>query len=533
MKNKTGNLGKSAVIFLVAAAFVKLIGALFKIPLSSSYGLGDLGFGYFSAAYDLFTPIYTLALSGFPVAIAKIISGDLIKGANSPEVTYLKVKRLLFRLSIPVILVVAALIVPLAYLSDNSGQGLLSYLAVLPSVFLCFAVSALRGYFEGKEQMTVPAISNVIEALGKLIFGLGFAIITVKLTGNGALGAAAAILGIALGTFVSLIYLKINYRKKAVSVTFKPENDKEFTRYFLSVSVPIAFAALAPSLVSFIDSLTVSPLLSLTKYDIFNYFTNNYPQIILDNTEELGNFSTLLYGLRSKAYTLYNLVPTLTTAIGVAAVPTISRLFAEGDKEGLNSKIALTVKFSAFLAVPAGVAFLLFGKQIMCLLFTIRVTSYYTGYLLSVYGVAAVFIGVAIPLSLILQSIGRQRVVLQNVLISLAVKLILNIVLTANSNINIFGSVFSTVAFAILLFIFNLVDLIKSVGFIKEIIVDSLKILSSTAACIITALILCIIDDSILMFIFAVFVAVIVYLFVNRLLNTFSKDEIKQFLSKN
>ena len=44
-------------VLLVSAVLVKLIGALFKIPLSSAHCLGDEGFGYFSSAYDLFSPI--------------------------------------------------------------------------------------------------------------------------------------------------------------------------------------------------------------------------------------------------------------------------------------------------------------------------------------------------------------------------------------------------------------------------------------------------------------------------------------------
>ena len=74
MKHKEQNLSQAGAILLVSAVIVKLIGALFKIPLSADYALGDLGFGYFSAVYDLYIPIYTLAFSGFPVAIARMVA---------------------------------------------------------------------------------------------------------------------------------------------------------------------------------------------------------------------------------------------------------------------------------------------------------------------------------------------------------------------------------------------------------------------------------------------------------------------------
>lgn len=526
---RTDNLQKSAVVFLISAALVKLIGALFKIPLSSSYGLGDLGFGYFSAAYDFITPVYTLALSGFPVAVARIIAD----GFASAETVFLKSKKLLLKLSIPVVICTAVIIVPLSYFSANSFDGIFAYIAVLPSVVLCFAVSAFRGYFEGKEQMTLPAISNVIEALGKLILGLLFAIVAIRITGNAAIGAAFAILGIAVGTLASLLFLHFSSKKAFLKVTVESENGKEFSKYFLSIAIPVVIASLAPSLVSFIDSLTVRAQISFLQEEYVKFFEENYPVILLENSNEVNEFSTLLYGIRSKGYTLYNLIPTLTTAVGVAAVPTISRLFAAGDKELLKDKIAFTVKLAAFISVPAGVAYFFFGKQIACLLFGERATTYLTGYLLSIYGVAAIFIGVALPVGMVLQGIGKHNKVLGNVCLSLIVKLILNLGLTASPKINIYGSVFATVCFAVLLFIFNVADLFKYVGFIKSTVIDLLKIIVATAVCIVAALLICHLDNSILMFLFAVFVAVFVYVILNLLLRIFSKDDFNNIKFKD
>lgn len=527
---RSDNLQSSAVILLISTAIVKLIGALFKIPLSSSYGLGDLGFGYFSAAYDFITPINTLALSGFPVAVAKIIADN---SNGSAEAVFQKSKSLLLKLSIPVVIAAAVVIIPLSYFSANSVDGVYAYCTVLPSVVLCFAVSAYRGYFEGKEQMILPAISNVIEAFGKLFLGLLFAVIATRVTGNVAIGAAFAILGIAIGTFASLLFLHFSSKKALFALPAENKNDKEFSKYFISIAVPVAIAALAPSLVSFIDSLTVRAQISFLQEDYIKFFEVHYPAFFLENSDEISEFSTLLYGIRSKAYTLYNLVPTLTTAVGVAAVPTISRLFVAGDKDALKEKIALTAKLAAFISVPAGVAYIFFGRKIACMLFEESATSYLTGNLLAIYGVAAVFIGIALPIGMVLQGIGKHKKVLSNVCIGLIVKLILNLGLTASPKINISGSALATVCFAILLFIFNVADLFKFVGFFKTTLIDLLKILISTAVCITAAILICQLDGSTLMFIFAVFVAVIIYAVLNLLLRTFSKEDFDIIKNRN
>ena len=69
MKNGEKGFQRGAFLLLCSAVVVKLIGALFKIPLSSAHCLGDEGFGFFSSAYDLFSPLYSLAMAGLPVAV--------------------------------------------------------------------------------------------------------------------------------------------------------------------------------------------------------------------------------------------------------------------------------------------------------------------------------------------------------------------------------------------------------------------------------------------------------------------------------
>ena len=71
-ENKRQSFEAGAVVLLVSTLLVKVIGAVFKIPLSNL--LGDTGTGYFASSYDLFMPFYAMAMSGIPVASARMIS---------------------------------------------------------------------------------------------------------------------------------------------------------------------------------------------------------------------------------------------------------------------------------------------------------------------------------------------------------------------------------------------------------------------------------------------------------------------------
>ena len=75
---KQQNFERGAIILLASTIIVKVIGAIFKIPLQ--HLIGNDGFGYFSSAYDLFLPIYALSMAGLPIAVAKMVSQSIETG---------------------------------------------------------------------------------------------------------------------------------------------------------------------------------------------------------------------------------------------------------------------------------------------------------------------------------------------------------------------------------------------------------------------------------------------------------------------
>ena len=61
-----------AMILLIATALVKIIGALYKMPLTIL--IGEVGRGYFASAYQIYTPIYAISMAGLPIAVSKLVS---------------------------------------------------------------------------------------------------------------------------------------------------------------------------------------------------------------------------------------------------------------------------------------------------------------------------------------------------------------------------------------------------------------------------------------------------------------------------
>ena len=69
-KRKRQSFLHGALILTVSMILVKLIGAMFKIPLT--WIITEEGLGYFNTAYHFYSPIHSLATAGFPIAIARI-----------------------------------------------------------------------------------------------------------------------------------------------------------------------------------------------------------------------------------------------------------------------------------------------------------------------------------------------------------------------------------------------------------------------------------------------------------------------------
>ena len=144
------------------------------MPLSEL--IGTLGFGYFDSAYQLFTPIYTLAMAGLPIAISRVVAEQMQQGKYKNVRRSLKVtKRLFLVTGLTGFILMLLLIYPFVHFTDETGKTVYSLFAIAPSLLICCIMSAYRGYYEGLRNMYPTAVSDVIEALGKLILGLSFA----------------------------------------------------------------------------------------------------------------------------------------------------------------------------------------------------------------------------------------------------------------------------------------------------------------------------------------------------------------------
>ncbi|MEG0979784.1 MAG: oligosaccharide flippase family protein, partial [Oscillospiraceae bacterium] len=170
-RNKGQSLFSGAMVLLISTVIVHLIGILYKIPLTAL--VGTVGRGYFNAAYEIYTPIYAISMAGLPVAVSRMVSERMATGRYREVRVIFKIVKKLFLLTGFVGTAILLLIAyPYTHLDIfiNSPNAMPSIIAIAPSVFCCCLMSTYRGYYEGMRNMKPTGISQVIEAVGKLIF---------------------------------------------------------------------------------------------------------------------------------------------------------------------------------------------------------------------------------------------------------------------------------------------------------------------------------------------------------------------------
>ena len=527
-----------AIILLCSTLLVKVIGAIFKIPLSNL--IGDLGFGFFSSAYDLFTPIYTLAMAGLPIAISRMVAEHMAKENYRDVRKTFKVTSKIF-----IITGLVAMLLMLCFTddfvekTDPTGRTTYSIYAIVPALLVCCVTSAFRGYYEGLRNMYPTAFSDVIESLGKLILGYGFAYIVLKTTNDVAYAAAGAMFGITIGSVAAALFLFIRHKVKGDGITKQeldssptPQRTSIIIKSVVIIAVPVVFASLANSFSSLADAFFVKKHLATMMGDHAELIRNMYQNSIADynmySATELidKEIPTFLYGIRGKAFTLYNLVPAITSVLGVSALPVLATAWTKKDKSLLKRNIESPLKLTAIISMPIGMGFVFLGDQIMGLIYSTTASVEIGGTILQIYGFAAIFAGISIPMTSMLQSVKKELFAFINIAVGAVIKVVVNYFLVSVPSINIKGAAIGTLACFAYVFIAHFITLIVATKVKPNVWKIILKPLISALACGFSTVVLDLSSMGKIGTILEIGVAAVVYVLVLIILNTFEPEDV-------
>ncbi len=430
------NKGKgfiSGVLVLSLSTFiVKIIGLAYKIPMISL--LGAEGMGYFNSAYEIYALLCVISTAGLPVALSILISADAESG---------RVRRIgrIYRTAMTVFAAIGGvgslfMMLFARRLSEliENPDALGCIFAIAPALlFVCIA-SAVRGYFQGLCRMTPTAVSQLIEALGKLILGVSFADIAID-RGYGIPAASAfAVAGLSIGTLLSAVYLLILKavdcgRSSALILKDYDESENKkggIVGTLFKIAVPITLSSAVLGVTRVIDMALI-----MRRLQDIGYTSVGANSIY-------GSYTTL-------AVPVFGLIPSLITPISLALVPRLSSAIERGSAEAQSEVAGSSMRITVLFAMPASMGIAVYAKRILELLFSKQTEAIETAApLLSLLGISILFSCLITTSNAILQSYRQTSKPIISMAFGALVKVVSAYILIGIPSVGVYGAPIST-----------------------------------------------------------------------------------------
>lgn len=467
------NFIKGAAILGIAGLIVKVLGAIYRIPLTNL--IGTEGIGYYQPAYNIYNLLLVVSLSGFPTAIAKLVSEK--RALQNYEGAYQVYK--VSRWGLFIIGIVSSLGVLVFARNLVSFIGFpgayYSMLALVPALFAVPLLSAYRGFFQGTQNMAPIALSQLIEQVFRVAVGLYLA---YALVGRGLEEAAAgATFGASVGGVAALIliYLMFLLSKKSIKEEIKLSSHNktepvwDIVKNLLYIAIPITIGASIAPLMGIMDSYIVSSRLSAIGYTELQY------------TDMFGELS-------GTAQTLINFPQVFSTAVAMSLVPAITDAFTKKQIQRLNVTANAGIKMSLIIGLPCGIGLFMLAEPVIALLYASLGPEKHasSGALLEILAIGVIFLTLVQSFTAILQSINKQFQPVKNLAVGLVVKVILSYILIGMPSINIKGAAISTTIAYLAVALLNWRDINKTKIKINLIKVTARPLLSSAAMALAT-----------------------------------------------
>lgn len=413
-----------AALLAMATAVVKLIGAFYKIPLKMI--IGDQGYGYFVTAYDVYSVLLLISTAGLPVAMSRMISqASALGNQNQVRKIYRTARAIFLGLGI-----VSSLFMVLgsSWLANDvlMQPNAASAIACLgPCALFMGIISTFRGFFQGHGNMSPTSASQVLEAVIKLLVGLGLAALLTARYHSVPLAAAGAILGVTCSCLVSALFLYSKFRRayqRLPASKDTPESFGKTAKSLLAIAVPITIGSAGLQLLTVIEQKL-------------------YMGQLLGSLGLSQDTADTMKGIYSMTMTIYNMPCAFIVPIAISVIPAIASSLTLKNDAAVKQTEESAARVAGLISLPCSVGLCLLARPIMALL------GGYTGEkldlaasLMTVLGVCVFLYAIIQYTNALMQAHGYAYVPVVNMLLAGVTKLAVVYILTGNPNIGILGA---------------------------------------------------------------------------------------------
>ncbi len=423
---KKQNFLQGTALLAMATAIVKVIGALYKIPLNAI--IGEQGFGYFNTAYEIYNVLLMISTAGLPVAMSRMISqASSLNHYNQVRKIYYTARGIFLGLGIAGTFLMTVFCRQLAvFMNQPDAWAAIGCLG--PCVLLICIMSTFRGFFQGQSNMLPTSISQVLEAVVKLIVGMLAALALLKITNSIPLAAGGAILGVTASCLISAIYLFGCFRKSFVHLPETEETPKTFShtaKGLLIIAIPITLGSAGLQLLTMLET-----------------------KIYMGRLLEIGNTQAAadtMRGIYGMTQTIFNMPCAFITPITISIIPAITAQLTLCNHQEAKNIEESAIRITGLISMPCAFGLGLLAEPVTALL------GGYTGAnlvlatrLMTVLGFSIMFNALVLVTTALMQAHGHAGRPVINMLLGGMLKLAAVFILTGNPHIGIVGTPIGT-----------------------------------------------------------------------------------------
>ena len=451
-KKKGASFMKNVLVLMFSQIMVKILGFIYKLVITNIEGFGNTGLGYYSAGYQIYSLLLALSSIGIPNVVSKLVSERVAIGDNKGAQRIFKICMTFFTaigLVLSLVLFFGAEAISTVIYNVPDIKYVMQVLA--PAVVFVAISAVFRGYFAGLNDMKPTSYSQILEQFLNCVLSITF--VYALIGKEPYIMAAGGNLSTTCAIVLTFIYLVAYYKRKKMKVDRKqvsPEahkTTKQLLKTILALSVPITFSSVISIISPLIDSTTVSRCIQTA-------FASIYPV-----KEELEAFAMSMTGILSKVDTLTGLPIAINIAFSTALVPAISSSLAQKDYKTASNRMTFSMFASLLIIIPCACGFIALAQPILNLIYP---TASDGASVFILCSISMIFVALNQTINGGLYGLNKSYVPAIATLISVFIKLGLNITLISNPNIGINGSGISSIAAQALVFIICIIILNKN-----------------------------------------------------------------------
>ena len=462
--NSRQNFIKGTAILIAANAISKILGAIFKIPLT--YILQEEGMAIFNTALGVYSTLLTFIISGLPLALSRFIAEEYaLKNYTTVKKSVRIGTFILCTLGISGSLI-------LFFLSDffalamKDPKAALAIKIISPSVFFVAWGAGYKSYYQGCINMIPTALSQVLEALIKLAAGFAAA----HLLRNAAIeiSSAGAVSGITISEIVATLILFALYRPSVrhLGEGGTQKKMREIAFSLTSVAVPMLLCSCISGALNLFDVAAIRNSLLRIHFDSesarnfllqYSSYTTCFDK--LNDTLSLSvSGARWLYGAYSGyCLTVFHLPTGIIASLGVCVLSLVSGAIAKNDFQLAQNTVSAALKITVIIALPCALALFMFSDDLLRLLFKNTASAG----MLKALSPCLIFVCVSELFIITLHASGHIIEPFLYSALGICVKLLADFFLIPNPYLNIYGAIIGSNAAFFMIMILDIAGVKK------------------------------------------------------------------------